>query len=45
LIDLGVESGELGPDFGAQLGGLVERRFEAIIDDGRQTLEQAQGLV
>jgi len=45
LVNLGIEDGELLLHLGAQLGRLVERRFESIIDDGRQALEWAQGLV
>jgi hypothetical protein len=45
LVNLSIEGGELLLHLDAQLGRLVERRFESLIDNTRQALEQAQGLV
>jgi hypothetical protein len=45
LVDLGTERGELGPDFGAQLSRLVERRLESPLRNACQILEQDQGAV
>ena len=42
LVDLGIEGGELGPDFGARL---VERRLESPLRNACQILEQDQGAV